>query len=55
MAEAGLGVAASLVTLATLFKSCIDCFELYKAAEDCEESLKTVLVELDCEKERLLI
>ena len=55
MAEAGIGVVASLVTLATLFKSCIDCFEFYKAAEDCEESLETLLVELDCEKERLLI
>ncbi|KAL9044912.1 MAG: hypothetical protein Q9214_001986 [Letrouitia sp. 1 TL-2023] len=55
MAEAGIGLAAGLVTLATLFKSCIDCFELYKAAEDCEDSLKIVLVELDCEKERLLI
>ena len=55
MAEAGIGLAASLVTLAALFKNCIDCFELYKAAEDCDESLKTILVELDCEKERLLI
>ena len=55
MAEAGIGLAASLVTLAALFKSCIDCFEFYKAAEDCEGSLETVLVELDCEKERLLI
>lgn len=55
MAEAGIGLAASLISLATIFKACIDCFELYKAAEDCEESLKTILVELDCEKERLLI
>jgi len=55
MAEAGIGLAASLITLAAVFKACIDSFELYKAAEDCEESLKTVLVELDCEKERLLI
>ena len=55
MAEVGIGLAASLVTLAALFKNCMDCFELYRAAEDCDESLKTVLVELDCEKERLLI
>ena len=55
MAEAGVGLAASIITLATLFKACVDCFEYYKAAQDCEESLKTVLVELDCEKERLLV
>jgi Prion-inhibition and propagation len=55
MAEAGIGLAVSLISLATVFKACIDSFELYKAAEDSEESLKTVLVELDCEKERLLI
>ena len=55
MAEAGIGLAASLISLVTIFKACIDSFELYEAAEDCEESLKTVLVELDCEKERLLI
>lgn len=55
MAEAGIGLAASLVSLAAIFKACVDSFELYKAAENCEESLNTVLVELDCEKERLLI
>ena len=55
MAEAGIGLAAGLVTLATLFKSCINCFEFYKAAKDCEGSLETISVELYYEKERLLI
>ena len=55
MAEAGIGLAASVLTLAMLFKNFIDCFEFYKAAEDCGGSLETILVELDCEKERLLI
>ena len=54
MAEA-VGVAASLVSLASLFGTCIECFGYYQAAKDCPRQIKTKLVKLDFEKTRLLI
>ena len=54
MAEA-VGVAASLISLASLFSTCIECFGYYRAAKDCPRQIKTKLVKLDFEKTRLLI
>ncbi|CAO1599060.1 hypothetical protein XANCAGTX0491_002806 [Xanthoria calcicola] len=54
MAEA-LGVAASLISLASLFGTCIECFTYYRAAKDCPRQIKTKLVKLDIEKTRLLM
>lgn len=54
MAEA-IGLAASAVTLAALFSSCIDCFSYFKAAQHCSTDAEMLLVKLDCEKARLLI
>ncbi|MCJ1398699.1 hypothetical protein MMC11_001900 [Xylographa trunciseda] len=54
MAEA-IGIAASAVTLAALFSSCIDCFSYFKAAQNCSAEAETLLVKLDCEKARLLV
>lgn len=54
MAEA-IGVAASAVTLAALFSSCIECFSYFKAAQNCPSEAETLLVKLDCEKARLLV
>lgn len=54
MAEA-VGLAASAVTLATLFSSCVECFAYFKAAQNCAADVETLLVQLDCEKARLLV
>lgn len=54
MAEA-VGLAASLVSLASLFSTCIECFGYYRAAKDCPRQIMTKLVRLDFEKTRLLI
>jgi hypothetical protein len=53
MAEV-IGVAAIAVTLA-LFSNCIDCFSYFKAAQNCPAEAETLLVQLDCEKARLLV
>lgn len=54
MAEAA-GLAASLISLASLFSTCIECFGYYRAAKNCPRQIKTKLVKLDFEKTRLLI
>lgn len=54
MAEA-VGLATGLLSLATLFSTCIDCFDFYKTCEDCGRDLRTSLVQLDLEKTRLLV
>jgi hypothetical protein len=53
MEAAGLSVGA--IALASLFSTCVECFEYYEATRDAEEDLKTILVRLDLEKTRLLI
>ncbi|KAL8924214.1 MAG: hypothetical protein Q9208_004178 [Pyrenodesmia sp. 3 TL-2023] len=54
MAEA-VGVTASLVSLASLFSTCIECFGYYRAAKEFPKQIKMKLVKLDFEKTRLLI
>lgn len=49
------GLTLSAIALASLFSTCVECFEYYAAARDAEEDFKTVLVRLDLEKTRLLI
>src|SRR4051794_64066 len=44
-----------LVALASLFSTCVECFEYFRAGQDLEESLEILLVKLDLEKTRLLI
>ena len=54
MAEAA-GLAIGAVALASLFSTCIECFDYYQSAVDAEKEIKTALVSLDLEKTRLLI
>lgn len=43
------------VALASLFSTCIECFEYFKAGKDLEDDLEVLLVKLDVEKARLVI
>ena len=45
----------SLGGIATLFTSCIECFEYFKAASDLRRSYEILLVKLEIQKERLLV
>ena len=54
MAEV-VGLATGIISLASLFTTCVDCFEYYKAAKDCPRRLRMLLVKLDFEKTRLLL
>lgn len=48
MAEAVLvGVATSLVSLASLLSSRIECFGYHRAAKECPRQIKAKLVKLD--------
>ena len=49
------GLAASLVALASLFSTCVECFDYYKASQTFDEDYEILLVKLDLEKTRLLI
>lgn len=44
-----------VVALASLFSTCVQCFELFKAAGSLEEDFEILLIKLDLEKTRLLI
>jgi hypothetical protein len=50
-----IGLTIGLLSLAGLFSTCIDCFDFYEASKDCGDELRTLLVQLDLEKTRLLI
>ncbi|KAL9621373.1 MAG: hypothetical protein Q9160_004133 [Pyrenula sp. 1 TL-2023] len=54
MAEV-VGLAASLISLASLFSTCIECFDYYRTARDCPQEVQTKLVKLEFEKLRLLV
>ena len=43
------------IGIASLFSTCIECFEYFKAAQSLGDDLKILLVKLDIEKTRLLI
>jgi len=43
------------IGLASLFSTCIECFEYYKTAQSLGTDIQTLLVKLDVEKTRLLI
>jgi hypothetical protein len=44
-----------VVALASLFSTCVECFEYFSSAKDLEEDFEILLVKLDLEKTRLLI
>lgn len=44
-----------VVALASLFSTCIECFDYFKAGQTLEEDFELLLVKLDVEKTRLLI
>jgi Prion-inhibition and propagation len=50
-----IGLSASAAALATLFSTCVECFEYFRAGQSLEPDLDTVLAKLDIEKTRLLI
>lgn len=50
-----IGLTVGLLSLASLFSTCIDCFGFYEASKECGDELRTLLVQLDLEKTRLLI
>ena len=43
------------IGIASLFSSCVECFEYFKASQSLANDLKILLVKLDIEKTRLLI
>lgn len=43
------------IGIASLFSTCVECFDYFKAAQSLAEDLKILLVKLDIEKTRLLI
>jgi len=43
------------IGIASLFSTCIDCFEIFQAVKDYDEYVDIILVKLDLEKTRLLI
>ena len=43
------------IGLASLFSTCIECFDYYKSAQSFENDIQIILVKLDIEKTRLLI
>jgi hypothetical protein len=43
------------IGIASLFSTCIECFDLFQAAKDYDEYVEILLVKLDLEKTRLLI
>lgn len=43
------------IGIASLFSTCVKCFDYFKAAQSLAENLKILLVKLDTEKTRLLI
>jgi hypothetical protein len=49
-----IGLTVGLLSLAGLFSTCIDCFDFYEASKECGDELRTLLVQLDLEKTRLL-
>ena len=50
-----IGLTAGPLSLATLFSTCIDCFEFYKTTKDCGDELRTLMRQLDLEEARLLV
>jgi hypothetical protein len=44
-----------VVALASLFSTCVECFEYFSSAKDLKEDFEILLVKLDLEKTRLLI
>ena len=51
MAELTIGA----IALASLFSTCIDCFDYFKSAQDFSHDSRLLLVKLDLEKTRLLV
>ena len=48
-----VGLAFSTIALASLFSTCLECFEYFEAGQAIEEDFELLLVKLDVQKERL--
>ena len=53
MAEAALGLAFSAISLAGLFQTCLDCYDLIDRGRNCGRDLGRLLTRLEIEKLRL--
>lgn len=49
-----ISLSISAVALATLFSSCLECFDYFQSAKSFANDLDLLLAKLDCQKERLL-
>lgn len=43
-----------VIALATLFSTCLECFDYFRVAKLLTQDLELLLVKLDCQRERLL-
>lgn len=50
-----VGLTIGVVALASLFSTCVECFDYFKAGQNLEEDFELLFVKLDIEKTRLLI
>ena len=55
MAAEVAGLTVGAVVLASLFSTCIECFDYLKSTQDFRRDYRLLLVKLDLEKTRLLI
>jgi hypothetical protein len=51
----GTSFAIGVAALASLFSTCVECFDYFKAAQSLEDDFEILLIKLDLEKTRLLI
>lgn len=49
-----ISLSIGAVALASLFSTCLECFNYFKAAQSFSSDLKILINKLDCQKERLL-
>ena len=49
-----ISLSISAIALATLFHTCLECFEYFQNAKSLPNDLELLLLKLDCQKERLL-
>ena len=55
MAAEPISLTVGVVALASLFSTCIECFDFFKAGQRLEEDIDILLIKLDLEKTRMLI
>lgn len=49
------GLTLSAIAIATLFKTCVDCFETFSQGKDVHRDLSHLLIRLDFEKVQMLL